>query len=456
MYASGGGVASRLVMWKLYTVPRWPPRTRRRASWNPASKRRWKPICTRPFVLSTWSTTRLVDSRSSAIGFSQKTARPSSSARRMSSACVPVGVTITAASAPARAASMDVACFAPRVFASAAARPASASLIRSSSTPGSSRRTLAWNAPRRPTPRIAIFTRRDSKLRISLTQMKLAAAPISWGVCEVPNWGLQLAPARVLGDMRALGVHATEAGPPGFLPADPAAARALLDSYGLRLVGGFVTAVLHESARRADELASVKRQAEWLAAGGAEVLVLAPALPQTGYSGAAEIGDAAWPTLFDGIDRVDEIANTTGLGVAVHPHWGTAIERPQHIERFLEGSAHALCLDTGHIALGGADPLKVARDAGPRVRHVHLKDVDGPLAAGVRSGAISYNDAVRQGLFRPLGEGAARIRDVLGHLKGAGYAGWYVLEQDVMLDAEPTPGPPGWIAESAAFARQNA
>src|SRR2546430_16212088 len=161
----------------------------------------------------------------------------------MSAACVPVGVTITAASAPASASSIDVACLAPSSCASPAARAASASFIRSSSTPGSARKPLAWNAPSRPTPRIAIFTPRDSKLRISLTQMKLAAAPISWGVCEVPNWGLQLAPDRVLGDMRALGVHATEAGPPGFLPADPAAARALLDSYGLRLIGGFVTEV---------------------------------------------------------------------------------------------------------------------------------------------------------------------------------------------------------------------
>src|SRR5256885_13820051 len=294
MYASGGGIASRLVIWKLYTVPSSPPRTRRRASWNPASKRRWKPICTRPFAFSTWSTTRLVDSRSSAMGFSQKTARPLSSARSISSACVPVGVTMTAASAPDRASSMEVACFEPSSFASAAARGASASLIRSSSTPGSPRRTLAWNAPRRPTPRIAIFTRRDSKLRISLTQMKLAGAPISWGVCEVPNWGLQLAPDRVLGDMRALGVHATEAGPPGFLPADPAAARALLDSYGLRLIGGFVTAVLHERVRRAQELAAVTRQADWLPAARGRNLVLAPATRGAGLSVARDLADDAW------------------------------------------------------------------------------------------------------------------------------------------------------------------
>jgi len=285
--------------------------------------------------------------------------------------------------------------------------------------------------------------------------MKLAAAPISWGVSEVPDWGLQLAPERVLADMRALGVHATEAGPPGFLPADPAEARALLDSRGLCLVGGYVTAVLHESARRADELASVKRQARWLAAGGAEFIVLAPVLAQSGYSGAAEIPDAAWPTLFEGIDRVAEIADSSDLGVAVHPHWGAAIERPRHIERFLKQTAHALCLDTGHIALGGADPLKVARDAGPRVRHVHLKDVDGALGARVRDGSLLYNDAVRAGLFRPLGEGVARISDVLEELRKTGYAGWYVLEQDVMLDREPAPGPPEWVTRNAAYARKH-
>ena len=286
--------------------------------------------------------------------------------------------------------------------------------------------------------------------------MKLAGAPISWGVCEVPNWGLQLAPDRVLRDMRALDLRATESGPPGFLPPDPAAARALLDSCGLRLIGGFVTAVLHEPARRASELASVRRQAEWLAAGGAELVVLAPALAQTGYAGAVGLPDGAWPQVFEGIDRVVEIADASGLGVAVHPHWGTAIERRQHIERFLKETAHALCLDTGHIALGGADPQRVARDAGGRVRHVHLKDVDGALAARVRDGVVSYNDAVRAGLFRPLGEGAARIKDVLAHLRGTGYAGWYVLEQDVMLDYEPEPGPPEWIARSAAYARAHA
>ncbi|HEV8470135.1 MAG TPA: TIM barrel protein [Candidatus Limnocylindria bacterium] len=284
--------------------------------------------------------------------------------------------------------------------------------------------------------------------------MKLAAAPISWGVCEVPGWGVQLDPARVLSDMRALAIDATEAGPLGFLPADPRGARALLESRGLRLVGGFVPVVLHDRSRRKEELASAERQATWLAAGGAEVFVLAAATGESGYTAVPELSDRGWRSLFEGIDAVAEIAARHRLLVAVHPHFGTMIERRHHIERFLDGSIHPLCLDTGHIALGGADPLKVARDAGPRVRHVHLKDLDGRLASRVRESTLSYNDAVRSGLYRALGRGDARIGDVLAHLRTAGYTGWYVLEQDVMLDREPE-GPPAWVAQSIEYARRH-
>jgi inosose dehydratase len=287
--------------------------------------------------------------------------------------------------------------------------------------------------------------------------MKLAAAPISWGVCEVPDWGVQLAPDVVLSEMRALGFAATEAGPPGFLPSSARQARSLLDSHRLRLVGAFVTAVLHDRSRREDELVAVARQADWLAAAGAEVLVLAAAAAHrdAGYSSADGLSGDGWRALFDGIDAVAKIAAQRGLGLAVHPHFGTMIERREQVERFLEESAHPLCLDTGHLALGGADPVKVAREAGPRVRHVHLKDLDGDLADRVRHGSLAYGDAVRQGLFRALGQGVARIAEVLQQLRAARYGGWYVLEQDVMLDHAPEPGPPAHVSRSLEYAKKH-
>ena len=285
--------------------------------------------------------------------------------------------------------------------------------------------------------------------------MKLAGAPISWGVCEVPDWGLQLTPERVLADMSTLGLRATEAGPPGFLPADTSQARALLHRHGLRLVGGFVTAVLHDPSVRAAELAEVERQAAWLGSLGAEALVLAPATGRTRYSATGAIDGAGWTALFASLDEVAAIASRRHLTLAVHPHFGTVIERAADIDRFLSGCAHALCLDTGHIALGGADPVEVAVRAGSRVRHVHLKDIYPELAARVRDGSVDYAAAVRRGLFRALGDGSARVGEVIDLLEERSYAGWYVLEQDVML-ADAPKAAPAWIERSIEFTKVHA
>jgi inosose dehydratase len=50
---------------------------------------------------------------------------------------------------------------------------------------------------------------------------RVASAPISWGICEVPGWGAMLPTPRVLGEMAGLGFTATELGAPGFLPTSP-------------------------------------------------------------------------------------------------------------------------------------------------------------------------------------------------------------------------------------------
>ena len=51
---------------------------------------------------------------------------------------------------------------------------------------------------------------------------RLAGAPISWGACEIPGWGVMPSPDRVLAEMAELGLHGTELGAAGFFPEDPA------------------------------------------------------------------------------------------------------------------------------------------------------------------------------------------------------------------------------------------
>ena len=124
------------------------------------------------------------------------------------------------------------------------------------------------------------------------------------------------------------------------------------------------------------------------------------------------------------------------------------------VRRVLDGSSVALCLDTGHLLVGGTDPAELTRQAADRIAHAHMKDVDATLAARVRSGRLSYSDAVRQGIYRPLGTGDVDVAAIVSHLRGVGYAGWYVLEQDTVLTGEPTgAGPVADVCTSVEYLR---
>ena len=282
---------------------------------------------------------------------------------------------------------------------------------------------------------------------------RLAAGPISWGVCEVPGWGAELAPERVLAEMRELGITATEAGPDGYLGTDPAALRALLEQHGLELVGGFLPVVLHEPHEHERSLAAAERVATLFAETGATFLVSA-VVSDLSWPPRFELSTGQWRSVFEGLARLDDLAADHGLTHVTHPHWRTLVERPEDVWRVLEGSDALVCLDTGHLTLGGTNPVEVARSAGERVAHVHLKDVDESLAARLRSGELELVPAVQAGLFRPLGEGGAPVGETVRALEENGYAGWYVLEQDTALptaDIAPGTGPIVEVRRSIAF-----
>ncbi|MGI5327804.1 TIM barrel protein [Actinomadura nitritigenes] len=264
--------------------------------------------------------------------------------------------------------------------------------------------------------------------------MRIAGAPISWGVCEVPGWGHQMAPARVLAEMRDLGLAATELGPDGFLPAARDEREALLSSYGLGLVGAFVPVVLHD--RDHDPMPEIERALDAMSG----VLVLAAATGLAGYDGRPALDTRAWATLLSNLDAITARAARRGRLAALHPHVGTVVETRADVERVLSGSGVPLCLDTGHLLVGGTDPAWLTRFAAARIAHVHLKDVDAALAGRVLGGEVAYSDAVRDGLYRPLGEGDVDISGIIATLEGAGYGGWYVMEQDAVLTEEPAPG----------------
>ena len=267
------------------------------------------------------------------------------------------------------------------------------------------------------------------------TTNRLAGAPISWGVCEVPGWGYQLPPARVLAEMAEVGLAATELGPDGFLPAAPTAMADVLSHHHLQAVGGFTPALLYRPEH--DPVPDVLSILEGYAATGAKVLVLSADSGQSGYDSRPELDEQGLRTLLGNLDRIAAVAEERGVRAVLHPHVGTMVETPDDVQRVLDGSSIALCLDTGHLLIGGTDPAELTRQVPDRIAHTHIKDVDASKAKLVQSGRLTYTEAVRDGMYRPVGQGDVDFRSIVEHLGKRGYDGWYVLEQDTILTEEP-------------------
>jgi inosose dehydratase len=159
--------------------------------------------------------------------------------------------------------------------------------------------------------------------QIARPEDKIAGAPISWGVCEVPGWGYQLRPEQVLKEMREVGLVATELGPEGFLPSEPTAMARVLADHGLQAVGGFTPLLLHVAGQ--DPVPEIDRMLDGYVASGAQVLVLSAVTGSAGYDTRPELDQSGWKRLLSNLDRVATLAADRGVRAVLHPHVGTMI-----------------------------------------------------------------------------------------------------------------------------------
>ena len=266
--------------------------------------------------------------------------------------------------------------------------------------------------------------------------VKIAGAPISWGVCEVPGWGYQMEPDRVLKEMAELGLGATEFGPLGFLPIEPAGRAEVLAAHGMEAVGGFFPVVMHKADF--DPLPSVLTELESYAAAGAKTLVLSADTGLEGYdTKRPELDEAGWNVFFANLERIKDAAAERGVTAVLHPHVGTMVETKEDVMQVLNGSTISFCLDTGHMIIGGTDPVEFAAKHANRVAHSHLKDVNLAVAKRVQDGEITYYQGILEGMYVPLGTGDVDVRSIVSNLISAGFDGWFVLEQDNVINALP-------------------
>ena len=271
--------------------------------------------------------------------------------------------------------------------------------------------------------------------------MKVGTAPITWGICELPDWGTMLPYAHVLDEMAELGYAGTELGPWGYLPKEAAVLAAELGKRRLAMAGAFCPVTLHDPARYEDQLAYAMDTTRLLAELSAPVLVLAEAGDERRerIAGRVSAGDPRFSV--DDWKRFAEGA-------------GTYVETPSEVDELLrqtDPSLVGLCLDTGHVFYGGGDPVALARRETARIRHVHLKDVYRDRYQRALAARLDFTAAVGEDVFAPVGSGAVDMAAFLRILSDARYEGWLIVEQDIRIQPGSLRQPKLDAAKSFAF-----
>ncbi len=275
--------------------------------------------------------------------------------------------------------------------------------------------------------------------------IRLANAPVSWGIYEFEGLEQKYTYQRVLDEIVETGYEALELGPWGFLPTDPAVLRPDLEQRGLKLLSSYVPVNFSDPAALPAGEEHALKVGRLLAAMDAVAIVLAddngtvPELVQrAGQRSDSYLSSAEWDTFAAGVNQVARrIYDETGLKVVFHHHCGGHVETPEETRNLMDRTDAALvglCLDTGHWEYAGGNALEAVREYGERVRYLHLKDHDPNIRAMAHEEHMDYFAATAAGVFCELGQGSVDFPGIISEMGKLGYDGWAIVEQDVLTN----------------------
>lgn len=145
-------------------------------------------------------------------------------------------------------------------------------------------------------------------------------------------------------------------------------------------------------------------------------------------------------TVADQLDRIGDVAADAGLHVAIHTDAYSLASRTSDIDSLMALTDPArvkLCIDAGHIALDGGDPLAVIRAHSRRAPVLHWKDCASHLPPHTLSGPPMVRHDVMIKYFRVMGpDGVVDWHEWVKILRNNQWRGWGVAEIDMSVDPQ--------------------
>ncbi|WP_372933710.1 sugar phosphate isomerase/epimerase family protein [Mariniphaga sediminis] len=276
--------------------------------------------------------------------------------------------------------------------------------------------------------------------------IQIANAPCSWGALEFELEGKALGYQQVLSEMVETGYAGTELGDWGFMPTDPTLLKNLLREKNLKLVGAFVpVAFANPDAHDAGVEQALKTAKLMFEAGypGAFIILAdnngsveervknaGKITPEMGLT------ENQWKVFATGVEKVAKaVKDIFGMRTVFHHHCAGYVETPWELDSLMnltDPELLGLCLDMGHYAFGGGDPVHALKKYYSRIWHVHFKDYDPAVGEDAVQKEYDYFKAVEKAVFCELGKGNVDFKTIVNILKEKEYDGWIVVEQDVL------------------------
>ncbi len=270
----------------------------------------------------------------------------------------------------------------------------------------------------------------------SRSRVHLGVSPLSWTNDVLAELGGDIPLEVCLKDAADNGYDGVELG--RKFPRNARELLPMLSSYGLQLATGWHSGFLSERSVEA-EWKEAKDHVRLLEECGCQVLVY-------GECGRME-GDSPWdeplsrktplksidlPAYAEKLAEFSVRLNKRGIKLAYHHHLKMLVETAEEISAFCEVARPevGLLLDTGHAYAAGADYGEILRRFGDRVVHIHLKDVRRGVLDWARKNDVTFNSAVREGLFTVPGDGNVDFAGIGNFIRSSSYRGWVVVEAE--------------------------
>ena len=295
----------------------------------------------------------------------------------------------------------------------------------------------------------------------SSAAIAIANAPVSYGAFELTIGIDPNVPSgeMVLDEVADAGYSGIDLGPVGYLGEGAELAR-VLGRRGLGLSGGFLELPFDDAEGMRTTMHALDALLDVFDSVGSQTHRPRPTLADIGSDARrAQPGRAVadhslgfdaegWKRFAEGVEMATARCRERGFEPTFHHESGTRIEAEWEIEKVLELTSIGLCLDTGHLLVGGGDPARAARDWSSRINHLHVKDARQDVIDDIVKSGAHVMEVWKRPAFCRLGEGDVDVDGVLDALR-PGYRGWLIVEQDVL------PHPDKLLGRPAADQRAN-